>query len=111
MAKSVENQISNLRPYVIALMKREGRDFTICELCKSDSPENRYDIHHTRYDGATYYDLRIVCRKCNHALENAAREVENGRISNPITAQKADIEYNRGMEVAVAIIRKNKENV
>jgi hypothetical protein len=68
--KSVENQLSHIRPYVVALMQREGRDFTKCELGGEDIPEGQYEIHHTKYDGATYYDLRIVCRKCNHAPEN-----------------------------------------
>jgi hypothetical protein len=68
--KSVENKISNLRPYILFLMEQEGRDFTQCELCPAPIPEGEYEIHHTRYDGATYYDLRIVCRSCNHKEEN-----------------------------------------
>lgn len=67
---SVENQISHLRPYILHLMTKEGRDFTQCELCPASIPEGEYEIHHTKYEGATYYDLRIVCSPCNHKPEN-----------------------------------------
>jgi hypothetical protein len=64
------NQIEHLRPYIIALMKREGRDFTRCELAPHDIEPGKYEIHHTKYEGATYYDLRIVCKPCNRKAEN-----------------------------------------
>ncbi len=67
--KSVENQIGNLKPIIVAMMRREGRDFDTCELC--GKPTNgRPELHHTKYEGATYRDLRIVCSACNHAPEN-----------------------------------------
>lgn len=69
-AKSAENRLDNLREIIIALMRQEGRDFTTCELCGGDIPPGKYDIHHTKYDGATYNDLRIVCHTCNTAAEN-----------------------------------------
>lgn len=69
-AKAKDNQIENLRPYILAMMKEEGRNFEQCELGGEPIPKGKFDIHHTKYDGATYYDLRIVCRKCNHAPEN-----------------------------------------
>lgn len=68
--KSADNLLCNIRPYVLALMRQEGRDFTTCELCSNAIPKGRYDIHHTKYDGATYKDLRIVCRSCNTLKEN-----------------------------------------
>jgi hypothetical protein len=64
------NQLENMRPIIISMMEDEGRDFTTCELCHEDILANKYDLHHTRYEGATYYDLLIVCRKCNTAPEN-----------------------------------------
>jgi hypothetical protein len=67
---SVENQLSHIRPYVIAMMKAEGRDFGRCELGGEPIPPGKFDIHHTKYEGATYADLRIVCRSCNHRPEN-----------------------------------------
>jgi len=51
-------------------MKRDGRDFNQCELCPVYIPDGKYEIHHTKYEGATYYDLRIVCSSCNHKPEN-----------------------------------------
>lgn len=72
--KSVENQIANLRPYIIFLMQQEGRDFTKCELCGRSIPLGTHEIHHTKYDGATFRDLRIVCRSCNHLAENKLLE-------------------------------------
>lgn len=70
MYVSEVNTLDNLYPYVIALMEQEGRDFFICELCDTDIPEGEFEIHHTKYEGATYYDLRIVCRRCNRLPEN-----------------------------------------
>ena len=67
---SHENQIENLRPYILALMKRDGRDFTKCEHRGCPIEDGRFEIHHTKYEGATYHDLRIVCRRCNKRAEN-----------------------------------------
>lgn len=64
------NQIEHLRPYILFLMSKEGRDFTECELCEDDIEDGGFEIHHIRYEGATYYDLRIVCRGCNRKAEN-----------------------------------------
>lgn len=66
---SVPNQLSNLRPIIIAMMKREGRSLKVCEV--GNHPiKGRFELHHTRYESATYKDLRIACSKCNHAPEN-----------------------------------------
>ncbi len=67
-----ENRLESIRPLVVQLMMEEGRitDETICELCFEAVPNNRYDIHHTRYEGATYFDLLVVCRSCNLKKEN-----------------------------------------
>lgn len=62
---SKDNQLGNLRVIIIALMAEQGRDFNRCELCDIHIPKGRFDIHHTKYTGATYHDLRIVCRRCN----------------------------------------------
>jgi hypothetical protein len=68
--KAAYNQIENLRPYILFLMEQEGRDFEQCELCPNRIQPDEYEIHHSRYDGATYYDLRIVCTSCNRKVEN-----------------------------------------
>lgn len=68
--KSRENQIAHLRPYILFLMRREGRDFSTCELGGEGIPDDEFEIDHTKYEGATYYDLRIVCRSCNKRREN-----------------------------------------
>lgn len=67
---SDDARLNNLRPIIIALMESQGRDFKICELCLEPISGNSFDIHHTKYNGATYYDLLIVCRKCNTATHN-----------------------------------------
>ena len=46
------------------MMRRDGRDFGWCEL-GFHRIEGNFDIHHEKYEGATYYDLRISCRSCN----------------------------------------------
>jgi hypothetical protein len=56
--------------HVLFLMKRDGRNFNQCELCPAAIPEGEYEIHHTKYEGATYFDLWIVCRTCNRNSEN-----------------------------------------
>jgi hypothetical protein len=68
--KAKYNQIEHLRPYIIHLMQEEGRDFGTCELGGEDIEDGKYEIHHMKYDGATYRDLRIVCRSCNKKPEN-----------------------------------------
>ena len=69
MNNSKFNSLDQLRPYVLSLMREEGRDFGICELCDQKTKGN-FEIHHTKYEGATYYDLKIVCRSCNKIPEN-----------------------------------------
>lgn len=56
------------RPYVIPIFKSQGRDFSKCELCKKKI--KRFDLHHTKYEGATIHDLLIVCHGCNAKSEN-----------------------------------------
>ena len=55
---------------VRAMMKREGRSFQYCEVGKHPIEGKKGDIHHEKYEGATYRDLKIACRKCNNAPEN-----------------------------------------
>lgn len=58
------------RDLLISMMIEEGRDFNTCELCGRHIPDNDFNLHHLKYEGATYFDLRIVCSPCNHAPEN-----------------------------------------
>jgi hypothetical protein len=37
-------------------------------------PESGCQIHHTKYDGATIYDLMYVCQHCNVLGENRGLE-------------------------------------
>lgn len=60
----------DMKRYVEAIMEHEGRDFTTCEYCDKDILNGKYELHHTKYEGATYYDLMIVCRSCNRIPEN-----------------------------------------
>ena len=70
---STLNKLDNLRPVVITMLINEGRlddsDSAVCELCLEWATP--YEIHHTKYDGATYYDLLVVCRSCNRLEENS----------------------------------------
>lgn len=52
------------------MIRRDERDFTKCELCGAAIPDGKFDLHHTKYEGAGYKDMLIVCKKCNHAPEN-----------------------------------------
>lgn len=69
-AKSYDNQLLQLRDIVIGLMKEEGRDFRTCEYCGDAIPAGKFQLHHMKYDGATYHDLMIVCQPCNVRPEN-----------------------------------------
>lgn len=70
MSNSSDNALKNMRLYVVALMEEQGRDFTVCEYCDDDITDGNYELHHTKYSGATYYDLMIVCRSCNRIDAN-----------------------------------------
>lgn len=71
MSKSKEHELTYyMRKTVISMMRRDGRDFTKCQLCPATIPEGQSDLHHTKYEGAGYADILIVCKKCNHAPEN-----------------------------------------
>lgn len=65
----IHHLTSEMRSYVLALMERDKRDFTTCEYCYKPT-NGKWEIHHTKYEGATYYDLMIVCRSCNRIGEN-----------------------------------------
>lgn len=54
------------RDYVEECLRSMGKNFEICEIC-GDELKKPY-IHHTKYDGATVYDLQIVCCSCNLKL-------------------------------------------
>ena len=65
------HHLRQLRPLIEAMMESEGRingNDTLCELCEGIAMP--FEIHHTKYEGATYYDLRVVCRSCNRITEN-----------------------------------------
>ena len=61
---------SRIRPYIDAIFKADKRDLTTCELCGKRIPEGKHQLHHTKYEGATIYDLKIVCCSCNLKQEN-----------------------------------------
>lgn len=46
-----------------------GKDKYTCEIC-GDSVPHGCDLHHTKYEGATIFDLEYVCRSCNLARVN-----------------------------------------
>lgn len=58
------------RQIIKGLLIAQGRDFTKCELCGTNIPKGQACIHHTKYDEATLYDLKIVCRKCDKNPKN-----------------------------------------
>lgn len=72
MSNSSANNLDQLRPYIVALMQQQGRldssHSAVSELCHEWATP--YELHHTRYEGATYYDLLVVCRSCNRIEEN-----------------------------------------
>ena len=57
-------------PLVIATLEKIGKKFDKCEQCGNPIPKGKFEIHHTKYEGATIYDLQVVCHKCNTKSEN-----------------------------------------
>lgn len=51
------------REYVLECFRRLGKVFNRCEQC--DVITTKLEIHHTKYEGATLYDLQLVCHRCN----------------------------------------------
>jgi hypothetical protein len=71
VSKSKDNVINNvLRQIVVQLMEELHYDFNTCEQCKCYIPDGKFQIHHTKYEGATFLDLQIVCQPCNLKPEN-----------------------------------------
>lgn len=58
-----------IRPHIVECMRRLGKDPYICEIC-GEQQVKRCEIHHTKYAGATLYDLQYVCGSCNRARVN-----------------------------------------
>lgn len=59
----------NFREIVIMLLKKIGKDFKRCEQCNEEL-SGKFVLHHTKYDGATIYDLEVICQRCNTQPEN-----------------------------------------
>jgi hypothetical protein len=51
------------------LIQHLGLDPYVCSDCGRRF-KKKCDIHHTKYDGATIYDLVFLCRRCNLAPRN-----------------------------------------
>ena len=59
---------SPMRQYVLACLTKLGHDLYKCAYCAK--PLKKPQIHHTKYDGATVYDLVIACQSCNTQPQN-----------------------------------------
>lgn len=44
-----------------------NKDPSVCGLC---GEKCKTMIHHTKYDGATLYDLLLICNSCNNLKAN-----------------------------------------
>jgi hypothetical protein len=67
---SANNALLQIRHTVVGILEEQGRDFTKCELCGEKIPEGKFDLHHTKYEGAALDDILIVCRACNTSRAN-----------------------------------------
>jgi len=67
--KSKDSQLWMLRDIILAMMKREGRSVRWCEV-SSHPIKGKFSLHHERYEGDTYQDLKISCYPCNLKAEN-----------------------------------------
>ncbi len=58
--------VEPLRSLVVQQLAARGDDPYFCVICK-EQQDNKCDIHHTKYAGASIADLAYVCRSCNLA--------------------------------------------
>lgn len=64
------NQIDpRIRPHVEYCLEQLGKNPYVCEICE-ERQFRKCDIHHTKYENATIYDLQWVCRSCNLSFAN-----------------------------------------
>lgn len=68
MRQDIDNYRGSFKDILLSALERIGKKFNKCELCGKSIKQ--FDIHHTRYVGATICDLLIVCRRCNTQQEN-----------------------------------------
>jgi hypothetical protein len=62
--------ISMQRPIIDQLLQSvRGLDPYFCVGCRQEQVK-KCDIHHTKYEGATLYDLQYLCHPCNTKAEN-----------------------------------------
>lgn len=65
-----DHYTSPIRDIILhALIELRGLDPHVCSDCGAQSKQ-MHDIHHTKYEGATIYDLAFLCRKCNTSPRN-----------------------------------------
>jgi hypothetical protein len=70
VSNSHDNQIPIvMMPLIKECLRRLSKDSMTCEIC--EEPQSKpCEIHHTKYEGATIYDLQYVCKSCNLAFMN-----------------------------------------
>lgn len=68
-SNSAENSLGNITVYVHEVLREFGKDRYTCEICLEAVPQGCV-IHHTKYEGATVYDLLYICQSCNLSREN-----------------------------------------
>ena len=57
------------RSIIEQLMVKNGQDPYTCTLCGKQTTK-KMTIHHTKYEGATIYDLVFACWSCQHQFSN-----------------------------------------
>lgn len=76
MPRQAIDNLGGLGVYIIPLLKARGRKFDKCEECLVKLPKKLpngrrgFELHHTKYDGATIDDLMVVCLSCNRLSKN-----------------------------------------
>lgn len=73
MRRTLDDHLSGspaMYEYIIAIFEYWGKDFTKCEFCEPTIPKDKFIIHHKKYEGATIYDLAIICNSCDKKAVN-----------------------------------------
>ena len=72
MRQKTDNLVYGVdRQLIVGCLEKLGKDFDKCEMCGQKL--TKFCLHHDKYEGATIYDLMIVCNSCNQKADNKNR--------------------------------------
>ena len=65
MPRELRDDSASIKQYILAIFRKQGKNFNKCQLCKKEIKNGRFELHHTKYEKATIKNIKIVCHRCN----------------------------------------------